>query len=110
MHPSASLRGSRKNAPIKFPQSGENGVVWPPLFLQHIVYNSDAVDLQVATARTRSCGRRQSCGCEATHDPVFCNGAVHTGATKFCNRLSPRAYPRLPMGSLRFWRRIVAVL
>ncbi|GBO09217.1 hypothetical protein AVEN_191810-1 [Araneus ventricosus] len=58
MHPSASLRGNRENAPIVFPQSGENGVVWPPLLLQHIVYNSDAVDLQVATARTRSCGRR----------------------------------------------------
>ncbi|GBL85430.1 hypothetical protein AVEN_34616-1 [Araneus ventricosus] len=58
MHPSASLRGNRENAPIKFTQSGENGVVWPPLLLQHIVYNSDAVDLQVATARTRSCGCR----------------------------------------------------
>ncbi|GBN25077.1 hypothetical protein AVEN_77989-1 [Araneus ventricosus] len=58
MHPSASLRGSRENAPIEFLQSGEKGAEWPPLLLQHIVSNSDAVDLQVATARTRSCGRR----------------------------------------------------
>ncbi|GBN92624.1 hypothetical protein AVEN_145720-1 [Araneus ventricosus] len=54
----ASLLGSRENAPIEFPQRGEKGAVWPPLLLQHIVYNSDAVDLQVATARTRSCGSR----------------------------------------------------
>ncbi|GBL75502.1 hypothetical protein AVEN_22306-1 [Araneus ventricosus] len=58
MHPSASLRDSRENAPIEFPQSGEKSAVWPPLLLQHVVYNSDTVDLQVATARTRSCGRR----------------------------------------------------
>ncbi|GBM12505.1 hypothetical protein AVEN_188684-1 [Araneus ventricosus] len=61
MHPSASLRGSRENAPIEFPQSGEKGAVWPFLVLQHIVYNSDAVDVQIETARTRSCGRRLTC-------------------------------------------------
>ncbi|GBO06854.1 hypothetical protein AVEN_20689-1 [Araneus ventricosus] len=58
MPPSASLTGSRENAPIQFLQIGEKGAVWPSLLLQHIVNNSDAVDLQVATARTRSCGRR----------------------------------------------------
>ncbi|GBN55792.1 hypothetical protein AVEN_177552-1 [Araneus ventricosus] len=58
MHASASLRDSRENAPIESPQSGEESTVWPPQLLQHIVYNSDAVDLQVATAGTRSCGRR----------------------------------------------------
>ncbi|GBN02449.1 hypothetical protein AVEN_141614-1 [Araneus ventricosus] len=63
MHPSASLRGSRGNTPIEFPQSGEKADVWPALLLQHIVYNSDAIDLKVATARTRSCGRRLTCIC-----------------------------------------------
>ncbi|GBO29554.1 hypothetical protein AVEN_84121-1 [Araneus ventricosus] len=57
MHPSASLCDSRENAPIEFPKSGEKSAVWPPLLLQHVVYNSDVFDLQVATARTRSCGR-----------------------------------------------------
>ncbi|GBN69080.1 hypothetical protein AVEN_221786-1 [Araneus ventricosus] len=82
MHPSASLR---ENAPIKFPQSGENGVVWPPLLLQHIVYNSDAVDLQVATARTRSCGRRLKTNCK---DDQCRQNRAHSAPTAKNNKKS----------------------
>ncbi|GBN07632.1 hypothetical protein AVEN_115650-1 [Araneus ventricosus] len=55
-----------------------------------------------------SLGYSENCLCEATHDPVFFDGAVHTGATKFCNLFSTRAYPFLPMGTLRFCRQIIA--
>ncbi|GBN13768.1 hypothetical protein AVEN_258094-1 [Araneus ventricosus] len=50
----------------------------------------------------------ESCGCEATHDPVFFNGAVHTGEAKLWNQFSSRAYQPSPMKQLRFRRQIVA--
>ncbi|GBN33335.1 hypothetical protein AVEN_182746-1 [Araneus ventricosus] len=34
----------------------------------------------------------ERCRSDATYDLVFFNGAVHTSATKLCNRFPPRAY------------------
>ncbi|GBN77579.1 hypothetical protein AVEN_125191-1 [Araneus ventricosus] len=47
---------SRENAPREREKTARRSRVWPTPALQHIVYNSGAID-QAATARTRSCGR-----------------------------------------------------
>ncbi|GBN15569.1 hypothetical protein AVEN_102150-1 [Araneus ventricosus] len=47
----------RENAPREREKTARRSRVWPNPALQHIVYKSCAVDLQAATARTRSCGR-----------------------------------------------------
>ncbi|GBN26169.1 hypothetical protein AVEN_33961-1 [Araneus ventricosus] len=65
------------------------------------------VEIPAKGANTRSVSA-ESRSRDATCDPVFFNGVVHTGAAKLCNRFSSRAYNPSLMKQLRFRRQIVA--